>query len=51
MKNLHRFLVVLAFTLLYACAGSSVGDTSPAPISDDQIKLTVVKDFDGSVDV
>ncbi len=51
MKILRRCVVIMLATFLTACAGTQPGGGEAAPISGDQIKVTVVNESDGPVDV
>jgi len=44
-------LASLAVFFLSACAGTSSGEGGPTPIEGDQIRVTVVNESDGPVDV
>ena len=51
MNVLPRSLAAAVVLFLTSCAGTQSGQEAAAPISEDQIRLTVVNGFDGPVDV
>ena len=47
----RRSIVIMLVAFLSACAGAQPGGEETAPVSGNQIKLTVVNESDGPVDV
>jgi hypothetical protein len=51
VKNPMRVLTVVGLFSLLGCAAGQAGVATPGPIGEDEIKLTVVNESDGLLDV